>query len=506
LSRADYACRGTTFSAPSIAVRSSGEADIVAEGASNSLMYYYAWPGTAWSRAQIAGSGTTFSAPSIAVRSSGEADIVAEGASNSLMYYYAWPGTAWSRAQIAGSGFITGTTFSAPSIAVRSTGEADIVAEGPNNSLMYYFAFPGTAWTSVDLNGSFHPTAGAAYSPVNGPLFGPGGPSYLDVQQGGEGDCWLLASLAEVAARDPADITSMFTYDGATVENGSVVGVYTVRFYNSRGGATYVTVDTELPAGGGYYDRVPTALGSNNLWVALAEKAYAEANGDGFVTTNHVGIDSYDALNNGDPAWALQAITGKPASDYSINPSNIATAWNQGKFIVLGTPVTPTSSYIVGHHAYAVVGYNPSSSDPYEVFNPWGTDANGWAPGHANTTYGLFYANAAFLSQNFSYQSLTSAAAGMTPGQVKTELPIAPGAVGQAHASDAIFSSIGGQSQGSLTGSSNPDGPPHNRIADMLALRRADAAAQSLADGAASVLAMHRRINALDAFYADSGS
>ena len=43
------------------------------------------------------------------------------------------PGSAWSVTQIAGSS----TTFSAPSIAIRSTGEADIVAEGPNNSLMY---------------------------------------------------------------------------------------------------------------------------------------------------------------------------------------------------------------------------------------------------------------------------------------------------------------------------------------------------------------------------------
>jgi hypothetical protein len=60
--------------------------------------------------------------------------------------------------------------------------------------------------------------------------------------------------------------------------------------------------------------------------VALAEKAYVEANAVGIVTSNNVGIRSYDALNNGDPAWALQAITGKSASDYSINPSMVMTS------------------------------------------------------------------------------------------------------------------------------------------------------------------------------------
>ena len=53
---------------------------------------------------------------------------------------------------------------------------------------------------------SEHPAAATGYSNVNGTLFGPNGPSYLDVEQGGVGDCWLMASLAEVAARDPADV------------------------------------------------------------------------------------------------------------------------------------------------------------------------------------------------------------------------------------------------------------------------------------------------------------
>jgi hypothetical protein len=243
---------------------------------------------------------------------------------------------------------------------------------------------------------------GVTYSPVNLPLFGPNGPSYLDVQQGAAGDCWLMASLAEVATRDPWDIRNMFTYDGTTVVNGSVVGLYTVRFFNSAGVATYVNVDTELPSGGHYYDRVGA-----NLWVALTEKAYAEANGEGFVTTQARYSDSYAALNGGDPVWALRAITGKSASDFGVNPSNIAAAWNAGQLIVLCTS-SPSSSYIVGNHCYAVVGYNPSSSMPYEGYNPWGTTSSGWAQGTYNghQVYGLFWADGRFISQNFSSQAI----------------------------------------------------------------------------------------------------
>ena len=171
------------------------------------------------------------------------------------------------------------------------------------------------------------PAAQTLYSAVSGSLFGANGPSYLDVEQGDLGDCWLLASLAAVAARDPADIRSMFTADGTAVENGSAVSLYTVRFYNSNGVAQYVTVDTELPSGGDYYDNPANGV----LWVALAEKAYAEANGAGIVTTMSRGSDAYAALNGGDPAWALQAITGKSANDFAINPANIAAAWKAGE-------------------------------------------------------------------------------------------------------------------------------------------------------------------------------
>jgi hypothetical protein len=256
-----------------------------------------------------------------------------------------------------------------------------------------------------------NPVALTAYPPAPAgiPLFRSGGPSHLDVAQGTDpstvGDCWLEASLAEVAARDPQDIRNMFTYDGTTVDNGATVGLYTVRFFNTSGSAVYVKVDTEFPSGGDYYDHVRNDLGTQVLWVALAEKAYAVANGLGYVTTANEYQDSYSALYGGWPSWALPAITGKPAGNYSINSTNLASDWSSGDLIELVTS-SPRSSYLFPNHVYAVVGYNPASSKPFELFNPWGTDSSGWCPGETNKIYGLVWVNAAFISQNFIKQSI----------------------------------------------------------------------------------------------------
>ena len=181
-------------------------------------------------------------------------------------------------------------------------------------------------------------------------------------------------------------------------------------------------MDTELPSGGGYYDRVTNGV----LWVALAEKAYAEANGAGYVITNNEYQDSYNALNGGYPDWALQAITGKPASSFAINPSNIATAWNAGRLIVLHSSPNAGDNLIVGHldaqntpeiHDYAVISYNASSSTPFELYNPWGDSS---VLGHTTTfnshqVYdGPFWFSSSLISQDFGFQFIgTGTAAGL---------------------------------------------------------------------------------------------
>ncbi|GAC1473460.1 MAG: hypothetical protein NVSMB9_22100 [Isosphaeraceae bacterium] len=297
---------------------------------------------------------------------------------------------------------------------ISGTGMGSVFARGGSVEQVFVSQY-SAPFSYIDSVALANPVAASAYSPApsSAPLFNNNQPSYLDMQQGAAADCWLDASLAEVAARYPQDINNMFVYQGTTVDNGATVGLYSVRFFSPNGIGFYVQVDTALPSGGGYYNRVGNSLGTQSLWTALTEKGYAEANALGLVTTGAGGQGSYASLNYGSPTWALQAITGQASNGYAINPTNIANAWNSGQLIVLCTS-TPASSLIVGGHCYAVVGYDASSGNPFEVFNPWGVQSDGYAPGQTGTIFGLFSANSAFLSQNFTSQSIGSGASNMS--------------------------------------------------------------------------------------------
>jgi hypothetical protein len=202
---------------------------------------------------------------------------------------------------------------------------------------------------------------------VSGVLFAKGGPRDTDIAQGVIGDCTLLASLAEVALRDPQTIESMFINNG----DGSV----TVRLYDN-GVPNYVTVDAQLPDGGTLYDRPVNGV----LWAALVEKAIVEENAEGWLKTWYPGSDSYAALNGGDQGTAvayLSTLTGLPSSYFGVDPSNIIADWNAGKLVVLSTgDSVPSGSGLVADHCYAMTGYNPASSTPISLFNPWGAQAS----------------------------------------------------------------------------------------------------------------------------------
>jgi hypothetical protein len=218
------------------------------------------------------------------------------------------------------------------------------------------------------------PTANAMYRLTSGQLF-VNGPSYSDVNQGYLGDCYFLASLAEVALKNPSAITSMFTVNGD--------GTYSVKFYNN-GQAHYVTVDSYLPADASghfiYANLGGTYTNSGNeLWVALAEKAYAQINEMGWtrVGLSGSGQNSYLALESGYVYASMGHVTG-----VSIT-SNVSTAggssfttfvnaYNQNKSIAFSSKASPGVAQVVANHAYAVIGYN-TSNQTVTLYNPWGT-------------------------------------------------------------------------------------------------------------------------------------
>src|SRR5262249_5147542 len=208
--------------------------------------------------------------------SNGNVDVFGIGSNQGVLYrsqsYAGWSG--WNN---------IGGVVTAISAKLDADGTVGVFAIAPDNSVWYEVQSPAGRWSSDWMNsgggviaisavqdpagnlgcvaiapgGSVWYDERAKYSRVaNGRLVNPKTnnlPSDLDVQQTRLGDCWLMASLAEVAARNPQAIKDMIKFSYA--DFGSGISYYRVRFYDDRGVDYYFTVDDQLPAGGGLYDR-----------------------------------------------------------------------------------------------------------------------------------------------------------------------------------------------------------------------------------------------------------
>ncbi len=140
---------GSTYSAPSLAIElADGQLVVVAEGPSHSMYSYTGYESTGeWhGPGQIGGSGSTYSAPSVAIeQATGQRILLAEGPGNTMYSYtgYESLGGEWhGPGQIGGSG----STYSAPSVAIEQThGERYLAAIGANTSLVTYTGYESTA-------------------------------------------------------------------------------------------------------------------------------------------------------------------------------------------------------------------------------------------------------------------------------------------------------------------------------------------------------------------------
>ncbi len=232
-----------------------------------------------------------------------------------------------------------------------------------------------------------------AYQYASGSLF-TGGIQYTDIRQGLIGNCYFLVGLVETAIKTPSVIQNMF------IDNGD--GTYTVRFYNN-GKADYVTIDRYLPTDR-YGRLVFASMGtqvtnsSGELWVALAEKAYAQMNASGWMRT--VAGNSYGALSAGYEADAFRYLTGRSASvANAIDFSGIASAFLSGALVGVTSKFSGVASGILPGHAYAVIGYD-AASQRLTLFNPWGSNSSG-----ASST---LIVSAAELQANFYYYDRTT--------------------------------------------------------------------------------------------------
>jgi hypothetical protein len=233
------------------------------------------------------------------------------------------------------------------------------------------------------------------YKVAAGNLFD-GPPTYVQMDQGEDGDCYYLSAMSSIITQDPSKVVNMF------IDNGD--DTWTVRFFqNSQ--PYYVTVDKMLPVDAqdvfvfaNDEDRYDNP--NNVLWPALAEKAFAQYAEFEFLDTGGPKNNSYGAINEGYPNMALHAILGTKVSSMmetgAASAKELVKAFTKGQPVVLVTVDTPPDTQIVSDHVYAMVGYN-ATTQKYELFNPWGI--------HHNTTGkpGYNYLTFEEIAQNFGY-------------------------------------------------------------------------------------------------------
>lgn len=242
--------------------------------------------------------------------------------------------------------------------------------------------------------GSDRPQTIHTYQYAQGSLF-QNGISHDDIRQGYINDCFFLAGLSATLVQSPEIIQDMF------IDNGD--GTFTVRFYN-KGVADYVTVDRYLPTNniGKFVYANPGdnyADANNELWVALAEKAYAQINESGWI--NQDNTNSYNGIGNaGYLSDAFAHITGeKAALGRLLNFDKLVETFNSGEAVGFGSKSTGVQSNIVTSHAYALVDYN-ADTQKFTLLNPWSTDNTALK----SRTLELSWSE---ISSNFSYWDST---------------------------------------------------------------------------------------------------
>jgi len=311
--------------------------------------------------------------------------------------------------------------------------------------------FLGTDLPSSTVKMTGYSTFSVSYSAVTSPVFGAGGPSMNDINQGYLGDCYLLAALAEVANQNPSIIQSMITNNGNNT--------YGVRFYVD-GNAEYVTVNDSLPDGGTIFNS------ATNIWASLVEKAYAQIQASGVITGNNVNDgNSFSTIGNGgDPEYTLEEITGASTitdfdagssswNEYVYNDalatqsssagltttsvlSTLVGDLGQGYDEVLSSYTNATDSNgnttLVADHALSIYGYDSTTGD-LEIRNPWGTASGQYWDTTFEVSLGTLLAdgdtvsiaNVPASSSSVVIGALVSAAAGLQANAAVTSFTIA---------------------------------------------------------------------------------
>ena len=231
-----------------------------------------------------------------------------------------------------------------------------------------------------------------------------GGASYLDVNQGSAGTCYLMAALAGVANSSASALQTTFVSNGTLAENR----VWGVRFFDTQGKELWVTVNDQLAVAGtdattALYAKASGRDGSGavvpELWVPVVEKAYAQANELGaFARQNDANAmfaiegGLADAVSNVvggrmawvNDQWVFSDINGIPLLSAIKTPegssiaAEVAKAINAGQIVWIGSDNETTdasgSILLTKGHAFLAIDPDPNNANDTQVriYNPWG--------------------------------------------------------------------------------------------------------------------------------------
>jgi hypothetical protein len=231
------------------------------------------------------------------------------------------------------------------------------------------------------------------YRTIAGQSFLPGGSGAADarvdihpddVMQGQLGDCYWMAAMAAVALRDPEAIRSSIREQG---------GEYSVTLWERRSGSLRprrFDVAPSFPVsprtGALVFAQTSDERGrQRELWPMILEKALAQSKG------------SYQGIENGSPAVALETLTGKPARvsrhkkqhAWNLTFAELAAAVESGNPVLTASPRNDwgwkgplfDNDTVVREHTYYVSSVD-RDKQTVTLRNPWG-----WTHGETTLSF-----------------------------------------------------------------------------------------------------------------------
>ena len=233
------------------------------------------------------------------------------------------------------------------------------------------------------------------YGEVDGELFVDGGGDASnidasDVNQGGIGDCYYLASVAAISRQDPDRIKNMMRQnDDGTISVDFNKKKHWWEFWKDDFSKKTVTVDNTFPLdknGNPVFAQFGDQASNGKLetWVMAMEKAYAQFHGD-----------YNDIASGGWPEDAMEQLTGKKSQKFSASSVTLEqfADWDKkGYAITMASKSSVSNKDVVGGHAYYYKGVDLDKKT-ISLGNPWGYN-------HATLSLEEFQKNYSYVAIN----------------------------------------------------------------------------------------------------------